>query len=67
MLLPREDEVGLTELRQWEYNEAMKEGPPEGEDDDTVDAKRWAWEMRKYYAFFFRKKRGGVTARHIKG
>ena len=65
LLLAYEDGVGLTELRQWEYNAAMKEGPPEGEYDDTVDAKRWAWEMRKYYAYFFDRDPGGIHARTI--
>jgi len=62
--LAADDTEGLKELRQWEYNERMKETHPAGGYDDTVLAKLIARQMLKWYTACMsgRQTRGSVRA-----
>jgi hypothetical protein len=56
-----EDTEGLDELLSCHYDEKMKEKAPDGKFDDSVIALLIAWQMRKYYQFYFEKSYVGVA------
>ena len=63
LLLAEDDTEGLAELRQWQYNDRMKEVAPPGGHDDTILAKAIMWQMRKWYARYAGMTKRRMTAR----
>lgn len=57
--LAEEDEQGIEELMACQYNDKMKEKAPEGMYDDSIMSLLIAWQMRKYFVFYFKEGKGG--------
>lgn len=51
--MAHEDQQGIEELIACQYNDKMKEEAPEGMTDDSIIALLIAWQMMKYYKFYF--------------